>query len=295
MPNSSITDLQRCAVVAHDAGAANQLLSWIAAGDIQAEHFRFSLTGPAQEIAVRMGLEFHNESLAQALDGCTTLLAGTGWSSEHEKQAMEMACERKIPVFAVFDHWVNYRMRLEWHGKTLPVSGILVADSYADELAKREFPEIEVLQLADRYLINQIRGIQNPPAECDVVLFLMEPVRVQWPGVDQAGEFFAFDYFCSHRAVLGIHDEQPIVLRPHPSDSVDKYKVLLQRYPNVRVENSATLAEQISQADIVVGLQSYAMVVALAAGRRVISVLPPQAPPAVLPHAGIEYLRDFCQ
>ena len=95
-----------------------------------------------------------------------------------------------------------------------------------------------------------------------------------------------------HRLAIG---ECDIYIRPHPSDTPDKYLTLCEKYAraNVQLSSSAHLYEDIGLAEWVVGLQSYALVVAMAAGKRVVSCLPPVAPACVLPYENIIHLRDF--
>ncbi|MED5440272.1 MAG: hypothetical protein VYA77_03050, partial [Pseudomonadota bacterium] len=75
----------RCGIVAHDAGAANQILHWITAGDFSGIDITLSLHGPAQTIAERLGLL----SLFDSIDDVETLIqkadwviCGTGWATQ---------------------------------------------------------------------------------------------------------------------------------------------------------------------------------------------------------------------
>jgi hypothetical protein len=103
------------------------------------------------------------------------------------------------------------------------------------------------------------------------------------------------DFFVKNLGALRLDGIPSIKLRPHPSDAVGKYDewIKSQRALNVSLNATSTLAESIAWADVVVGCQTYAMVVALAAGRRVISSIPPWAPPCVLPQAEICKLADL--
>ena len=55
--------------------------------------------------------------IASALDGAASLLSGSGWSSDFEHRSRLEAKRRRIPVLAVLDHWVNYRMRFTRDGE----------------------------------------------------------------------------------------------------------------------------------------------------------------------------------
>ena len=121
----------------------------------------------------------------------------------------------------------------------------------------------------------------------------MIPVR---PGDLQQGEFVAAGYFLSNMGVLGVVPEQvQIRLRPHPSDVSGKYDEVVYNHPsiNISVSKDSLLAEEIAWADLVVGCNSFALAVAITSGVPTMSVLPPQAPPCVLPHEGIQHLSDL--
>ncbi len=289
----------RCGIVAHDAGAANQILHWITAGDLSGIDITLSLHGPAKKIADRLGLvnQFENiddtEALIQKVDW---VISGTGWATQIEKSAMHLARLRSIPVFAVLDHWVNYRPRLNYQADGLAdIDELWVVDNEAQTLAASEFSGTCIRTMPGRYLEAQVAEIRSVPAS-GKVLFLMEPVREQWGGMQSGsqkpGEFLAFDFFLSALQKTSINVSE-IVIRPHPSDPSGKYDSLTEYGGfNISVNVEESLSDAISAATYVVGLNSYAMVVALAAGRTVYCALPPEAPACVLPHAGIIDLRN---
>jgi hypothetical protein len=86
-----------------------------------------------------------------------------------------------------------------------------------------------------------------------------------------------------------------IRLRPHPSDPLGKYDDWPLRYPklDLSVEESGALAEQIAWADWVVGCETFALVIALQAGRIAVSALPPWAPHCRLPQRELVHLRNL--
>jgi hypothetical protein len=96
--------------------------------------------------------------------------------------------------------------------------------------------------------------------------------------------------------LLALPEGVVLRLRPHPSDPPGKYlDWIAARRADLPVELDAspTLAAAISGARWVAGCESYALVVALAAGREVFGTLPPWAPPCRLPQAGIRQLRSL--
>jgi len=93
---------------------------------------------------------------------------------------------------------------------------------------------------------------------------------------------------------LALPDNTRIFLRPHPSDPSRKYeKYLSAKQPHGLREDQRTLAQALSASRWVAGCQTYAMTLALKAGRTVICSLPPWAPPCALPHDGILHLKEL--
>ncbi|MEG3179104.1 hypothetical protein [Sphingomonas sp. LT1P40] len=286
MPASPTADLPRpLAVVAHDAGAANLILAWIdgAPGEIRAV-----MAGPAAELwRKRFGDRLLCDTVEAALDGAATLLSGTGWSSDIEHDARAMARARGIESIAVLDHWVNYPMRFERAGQTVLPDRLWVGDAEAARIARNALPAVPVTCNANRYQSEQVAAIAPAPTG-GAVLFLLEPARSDW-GRGIQGEFQALDHLTANLERLGLADRE-LVIRPHPSDPAGKYDAWLAANPGARLDDATDAAAAISAAEIVVGMQSAALVIALEAGRRVICALPPWAPPCQLPHDGIERL-----
>jgi hypothetical protein len=288
----------KVAVIAHDAGAANQIIHWFIQGDLSPELAYFSLSGPAlvlarKALAEKSAFIFQNHSITDAIAQSDWVLAGTGWASEYEKEGMAEGIRQHKITIAVFDHWVNYEPRLKYQDRILDIDQIWVTDVYAQVLAVDVFPEIVTHVMPGRYLTYESSRVQGDGVKGNI-LFLMEPVRVSWQGVAH-GEFQAFQFFLDHLALISTHAPYNIIIRPHPSDPEGKYQALLQTSDDftITVSSDTSLYEALSTAEVVVGLNSYAMVVALAAGRKVCSVLPPTAPACVLPQPGIIELRTL--
>jgi hypothetical protein len=84
-------------------------------------------------------------------------------------------------------------------------------------------------------------------------------------------------------------------LRPHPSDLDGKYNNWIKQYPNInfKLDDSVDIAESMGRAKWVVGCESFALILALMAGKTVFCSLPPWAPLCQLPHSGIIQLREL--
>jgi hypothetical protein len=308
--------LRPIAIVAHDAGAANHIFSWI--GNDSPILY---LTGPARALwrahHQRSGQAACSESepsiaqdwvelsspeskLATALSGVATVITGTGWQSSLEHDARKVARERRIRSIAVIDHWVNYADRFVRNGEEVLPDEIWVSDDYAAAIARVTFPGVSVTQQANTYLAGLVAEVEALKVEAPVggndrVLYLLEPIRKAWGTLEMPGEILALDYFLMHRQCTPISRDAEIRLRLHPSDPPGKYDewITRQTHHRVSLDKSTNLAESIAWSNVVVGCQSYAMTVALACGRTVISSIPSWAPSCALPHKGIFKLSEM--
>lgn len=276
------------AVVAHDAGATNLLIAWLKAWGWPV---RACVQGPARKLWEQA---FVGEPIwdtpEQAMDGCTSIVTGTGWASTLEHDARREGRSQGLHVAAVIDHWVNYTARFERNGETVLPDEVWVADAWAAETARQTLPPMPIRQFENLYLKAQVAQVAPPPGD-GTLLYVLEPVRDDW-GRGMPGEFQALDYLLEHRDALTIGPVRRILLRPHPSDPAGKYAHYLDAHPDISLDRSADMAEALSQADLVAGVESFALTLALAAGRKVYSSLPPWAPALRLPMEGIRQIRQ---
>lgn len=275
------------AVVAHDAGAANLIIAWLKAWGWPV---RVCVQGPALKLWRQ---SFPGQALwdtpAQAMAGCASLVTGTGWASTLEHDARREGRSRGLRVAAVIDHWVNYAPRFERAGEMVWPDELWLADAWAVEIAQQVLPPLPVRQLENLYFQAQVAQVAPPPGD-GTLLYVLEPVRNNW-GRSMEGEFQALEYLLANCDRLAPGPVRRVLLRPHPSDPPGKYARYLDANVDISLDHSADIAAALSQADVVVGVESFALTLALAAGRAVYSSLPPWAPALRLPHDGIRQIR----
>jgi hypothetical protein len=293
------------AVCAHDAGAASHLAAWLAPHQQQ---LRPCLEGPARSLfTARLG-PLPQHSLAECLEGACLLISGSGWSSDLEHKARALARRRGIPSVAVLDHWVNYRARFERGGEEVLPDQLWVADAEAQVLAQATFPALPVLQLPNQWLTELSQAVastrpQPPQQPARRLLYLMEPIRVPWPGgpwKDEQGELQALRYLLeqlpklAERGCIAPRDQlEALALRPHPSEPAGKYDALIAdavRHLPIRLDPTPSLAVALAWADATFGCETQALVAALACGLPAFSTVPPWAPPCRLPQAALQQL-----
>lgn len=286
------------AIVAHDAGGAEMLSSYVARRRVPC---RLVLDGPALKIFERKLGSVSLTPLAEAIASCSSLLCGTSWESELEWQAIAAAHAAGKPAIAFLDHWVNYRRRFVRGGVVHLPDAIWVGDDAAETLAREIFPETSVQRVSNPYfedIRDELAKLEPAPEAAAGrglrALFLCTPVKEH---EEKRGytEFDALRYFFSSRAALG-RPLTSLVIRPHPSEEPDKYRQIAAEFGSgVRVGGDKPLLQEIAESDVVAGCGSMAMVVALVAGRRVISAVPPGGRASSLPQPEIESLQDLSE
>jgi hypothetical protein len=298
LQNSSTIDLpQPIAVVCHDAGATNLIVSWLRGWTGAVRH---CLGGPAVGLWQKENPSIKNRPLVNALQGAAILLSGTGWASDLEHQARKLAQSMGIRSIGVIDHWVNYRERFIRNGELILPNEIWVADAYAKAEAQRCFPDVSVYEHPNLYLQSMVEEVaaflpQAPSETPHKVLYVLEPIRSQWGSDVRPGELQAFEYFLDYLDCVGDKCAIRIVLRPHPSDPAGKYDEWLTRFAelDLSLDGATSLAAQIAWADWVVGCDSFALVVAMHAGRITFSAMPHWAPPSSLPQQDLRHIRQL--
>lgn len=273
------------AVVCHDAGSANIIFSWLKRWNGEVLPV---LRGPAAALwKSSFPDKAIEQDLASALSKAEMLLSGTSWLDRLEHEARIHAADLKLRSVAVIDHWVNYTTRFQRDCSHQLPDEIWVTDQYAADIATRTFPRVPVFVQPDTYVQDQIANILPPPRK-NIFLYLLEPVATDW-GMNRAGEFVALDYAIDR---LSKDAGRPTLkLRPHPSESPDKYAHYIETHDFIAIDDSTTVGEAISKADAVVGVESFALTIALGANRPVFCSLPPGAPAFRLPHTGIREMR----
>lgn len=296
--------INRVLIVAHDAGGA-EILAHYVQQQLLLENCLFVIDGPAKKVFKRVLGELSCCSLQQGLAQADWCLCGTSWQSDLEWQALKQAKLLGKRVVSFIDHWINYQQRFIRSGELMLPDELWVGDYYAKEIAQKTFPDIPIYLVDNPYLksiareIKQLKTgfVQDEDAKT-TLLFVSENIsghaRLKYGDEHYFGytEFEAIEFLLSNLDSL---DSQikTVLIRPHPSDYPDKYADILKRYPDkLRMSQGETLLSDIQGANWVAGCESMALVVALLAGKTVISCIP-AAVPCHLPHQEIISLRDI--
>lgn len=290
------------AVISHDAGGAEILSSYVRRMEIDCICV---LDGPACKIFERKVDRVKTGSLEAAVNQCTRVICGTSWNSDIELTAIKLARLSGKPSVAFVDHWVNYRERFIRSGEIILPDEIWVGDVMAKTIAEDVIPNI-IVTLVDNPYLRDIREelLLNQPCRSSVskssnVLYVCEPISVHALLRHGDARFWGYSeddalrYFLSNISAIGKPIDQ-IVIRPHPSESFDKYAWIRNEFElPIALGGARTLLEEIRDSDIVVGCESMALVVALHAGKNVISCIPPHGRPCTLPYPDIISMQSI--
>jgi hypothetical protein len=278
-------------IAAFDAGAANLIFSLVK--KLPSMPVWLDLDGPAKALWSQYfpDMVTPNQPLTKDL---SSVITGTGWGSDLEHRARLRARELGVPTIGVLDHWTNYEQRFSRQGNTCLSDEIWVFDPHAESIAQETFPGIPIFLRNNDYIeqeaseIKPLGGVKSSD-----ILYLLEPARSYWNRAIP-GEFQALDYFLGKINKLKPLIIDNIWIRPHPSEQTNKYDNYLNRKAGPSIQlTTKSLTEEISRVKYVVGCQTFAMVIALRAGRTVYSSLPPWAPPCALPHPEIVHLKNI--
>jgi len=235
------------------------------------------------------------------------LLCGTSFLSDLEWRAIGLARQEGKRCVVMLDHWVNYRHRFMHHGQWHWPDEIWVGDKYAARIARKELPHLKQTFVPNPYFmdiqdeIKTISRLPRVPGSGLNILYVCEPQRNDGLAVHGDERYWgyteeeALSFFLSNIHALGAKFNQ-VAVRPHPKEQPNKYDWVKTQFdlPLICGEKK-TLLEQIADSDIVAGCTTMAMVVALLAGKRVISCTPPGSKAMPLPFSEIEDMCNIMQ
>lgn len=311
-------------IVACEAGGA-QILSSLVARSNRKEKFLLCLDGPATDIFDQKIGKFTNLPLdiIGLLDPRTSfVLTGTSFIPDHERNAIHAAKQRGVQCAAFLDHWANYVLRfvpVDLHASNLTSGEIepylpdflIVSDKYQYRLAVDSgIPENRLLMKANPYF-GEIKQRYDERTKFKpqrtahgkkCLLYLSEPVfddvrksfgngmawgYSEWDVVESLIEFFEKSQDRLSR----------IIFRLHPNEDVDKYDHLLDQYMGVAPllkSKGVDILDDILKSDVVLGIETMGLVIALICGKTVFSYLPASAKrEECLPHKEIDRISEL--
>jgi len=290
-------------VVAHDAGGAENVSSWVAHNP----HYTYSflLDGPAVGIFSKKLGEINlltKGDLSSSLYTPEIVLTGTSWASDLEKETVKWAMQKGICSVSYLDHWCNYVSRFQNGSEFILPNEIWVGDEDAYEMARRCFGEHPIRLVPNPYFMDVeqefLKYKKDDRDSSDLrILYICEVFSEAGVKLSSGElvEFRSMDLFFEHlKSITSDKAEVSVRLRAHPAEKPGKYAEYLTNTGPFKVETSggATLVEDCVWADWVVGMNSMALIIARIGGKKVYYCNLDGAKPKNLPITGLMNFID---
>jgi hypothetical protein len=273
---------KRVLIVANDAGGANILAAW--ARKNKNKKILVSLSGPAKSIFEKSGLKFKDVSLGEYFKKLKKpgdfIFTGTSFPPSIEQQAINSAHKNKIKCVSFLDHWTNYRKRfISARNQEILPNEIWVGDKVAYKIALQQGFSKKILKQVENPYLREIteyfKGKKHVKKINEkIILFISAPVG----SFKNENPHLLTEFDQLEMLIRACLDKGALIkIRLHPRENPDKFNELIARYKDaikIGISKRADLKDDIIEADFVVGAESMALVVAVLARKKVLSILP---------------------
>ncbi len=203
------------------------------------------------------------------------ILYSTGWQNHFEYHFLDYARKNSLPSVAFLDNWTNFRERfgypdVAWQ-KNFP-DFIATHDKHSQEGASNQGLK-NTITIKNYSLEKKLNEYKYLVKKEDTLLFLSEPTAKVAKKTYGDSNYWGFDEKDTFKAILQYQEKftcSKIVVRLHPSDESKVYKEI---DPNINI-SSNSLLKDISDAKIVIGLDTSVLRLAFLLGKKVISFMP---------------------
>lgn len=290
-------------IVSHDAGGANIIASYIAYKKLKCI---FYIKGPAKTIFLtRLGKNIKQiETLELGIEQCKYVVCGSGDQSNLEKEVIKEAKKRKKYVICFIDHWINYRERFILKNKIILPDQIVVSDEEAFRLANLYFKKTFITKQNNYYISEILEKIKIEEKKIikgnkKRILYLSEPIKDYVSYYPKIRNNLNYDEYNAIKLVYekfnkNLDEYNEIIIRMHPSESIEKYKNIIKNFGNkYKLSSNTELYIDIAKADIIIGCETMAMMIAYLANKQILCSIPTGGGNCRLPINNLRYIRDI--
>jgi len=317
--HSPVDKARNILVVSSEEGGAQILSSMIKAKPNK--NYFFCLEGPAVKIfegKIRKMQMVPLDFISSNRRSIDLVLTSTSFLSDFEQKAIAHAKKNKVKTASVLDHWILYKQRFLpreiWN--KIPITWmnylpdeVWVTDRYAfDLIQKEQFPMRKVFRTNNQYLDDLALLFENEekrkagplirPKQDVKVLYISEPVPEASRLARLEPAFRGFTetdivktiilFLVSNYKLTNIKFR----IRLDPKEPQDKYESLITGVSQIEKSKSRSLIEDLLWANVVLGVESSDLVIALAAGKHVFSYQPETAlQRTCIPHKAIRHIK----
>lgn len=261
---------KRYHIVCSDSGASNLIYYWYIANRNKYT-FSFDLSGPAKNIFRK-----NNKKLNSKID---LIITGTGKIKYKYINAINYGKKNNIKTISFLDHYVNYIFRFKYKKKLVLPDEIWTFDNISFSMAKDFFKTTKIKNKKNYYLEflkkNFVIYKKNFFLKKNYlsILFASEPSLISNKLNKQIASNI-FNYLITHNKKI------KLILRLHPSEKKSSLFSFLSNHLKdnkditVVLDKNISIFNSIYKSDIVIGGETYAMVLALKLKKKVYTFLP---------------------
>lgn len=258
---------KKVGAVFHDAGSANLGISYLKQKKINAQYY---CKGPALKILNReFDKSIKNTDLNKLIEHSDVVITGTSRKNNIELQTRKIIKNKKKINVTIIDHWTGYLKGFKYGKGSIFPNYLYVFNKKSYELAKKIFPKkIKICKKTNYFEKKIVSNIKKNLRNSNNLLYVLEPF-------DNHFEFLAlkrFKNFLEKSNDIRVN----LKFKLHPSEKKEKYSKWLKRNYKIKYElvNDQDIAKSLTWANYVVGLESYMLVLAMKAKKKVFTILP---------------------
>jgi hypothetical protein len=297
-------NIKSAIIISNDAGGA-EVLSRLCK-KISCKKLYY-LKGPAKKIFNKKN-DISQLNLKKTILQSDILICTTSFNDITYYKAIQFAKKNRIQTLLVLDHWTFYQERVLKNEKDFLPDKIIVFDLYAKKILKDYFPIIKCKLIPNPYLIEVSKKIinskkNNKSKSLDILYCTDANESMKTSLVGKSfrkygyNEFEALEFFFNN---IDVFKEKinSITIRVHPAEKKDKYNKLIKKYSNrliINIDNKTPLAFQIIKSNMIVGCETFPMVIGVYSNKRVVCSIPPGGNMCPLPFKEIKYLRKIAK
>lgn len=236
------------AIISHDAGGAEILSSY--AKNVKNKYF-FCLSGPAIKIFKKKIKNLINRNLDFCLKNCIEVIASTG-ETNFEILGIKKFFDNGKKTTAVIDHWCNYKKRFLYNQKYVYPDEIWTSDKVSYMYSKKTFKKSKIRKIKNYYL-NDLKKKYKKKTSNNITYFWTPIYTKNYPNLDQIifREFY-------NKIYIERFQNLNLVIRPHPSEKLSKYKKIKKKYKSLIISNKKELLDDLQISKITFGFNSMA-------------------------------------
>ena len=251
-------------IVCNDAGSANIIVYWIKKYKY---NYFIKATGPAKKIFLEIipKLKFENKLLT-VIKNSDLVISGTSAKSMIDHKARYLSKKYNKKVIGLLDHWTLYKEGFTFKDRILLPDEIWVTNKKALKIAQKQFNKKIFLK---KNLIEYYASLLKKNKNYKNFLYILEPLN-------NKTEFKTLKNFLNFIKNNNLQKKINLKFKLHPTEEKKKYKKFITKNynENYKFVTNNNIIKIIDWSDIVFGLRSYALVLALKANRKVFTLLP---------------------